>query len=111
MGHAAFVRVCQTEDQELIRHEWRQLDSTLRVFIASAEEHVFPALRILEPLATSGLMLEHEECRSRLREMCVLADLHALNIDDVEALVRRVRELCAQQAELLFPWSDEPKTH
>lgn len=97
--------------------DWRECDAiwdgfsrALGQHMADEERRLFPDFARIGPMAAKivqQLREEHEELRSRLQSIGVAIQLHAARAEELQDLVRVLREHAAREGQSIYPWLDE----
>jgi polyisoprenoid-binding protein YceI len=101
----ALVDEAETRDQADLRPEWQAFERELLAHMAAEETHVIAAFRRQEPAEAEALLREHEEIRTKLTEMGIDLELHALRPERVAAFVAELRAHARREESLLYPWA------
>lgn len=113
--------ILDSQFDELLRRaatgDWRECDAiwdgfsrTLGQHMADEEGRLFPDFARIGPNAAKivqQLCDEHEELRSRLQSIGVGIQLHSARAEELQDLVRVLREHAAREGQSIYPWLDE----
>lgn len=100
------VSAYRNGDWSSVRAEWDVFEPALQAHMTMEESRVFPLFRTAHPREADALLDEHAELRGKLSAFGVRVELHALPLDEVEALIAQLRAHAACEDRLLYPWVD-----
>lgn len=101
---ASLLAAYRSEDWAAVRARWDTFDAELRAHMDLEERSVLPAFAAIDPAEAAALQAEHDTLRTQLAELGVRVELHAVAIDEIDALIRTLRSHAARENGLLYPW-------
>lgn len=100
-----------TGDREAIASEWTRFDEALRAHLDAEEVHILPLFRAVDVEEAARISEDHAYFRSKLAELSVCVDLHAVSLPMAEELVARLRAHAAREDALMYRWADTYLKH
>lgn len=94
----------EANDREDMSRLWTAFESGLLAHMEMEETYLIPTL---QHESGRALLEEHGHFRTRLSELGVALDLHAIRLETARALVDELRAHARIEDELLYQWADE----
>lgn len=103
------IRRTETGDWHECDAIWDAFSNWLEQHMADEERRLFPDYARLGPSAArlvQQLCDEHKELRRRLQSTGLAIQLHAVRAEEMEELVKVLREHAAREGQCIYPWLD-----
>jgi len=94
-------------DREALRDAWSRFEQGLLAHLETEERHVLPRIARVAPAEAEAIASEHEALRSRLEDLGVGVDLHAVSLGAAEELAVTLRAHALREERLLYRLADE----
>ncbi len=107
---ALFERVLaavEANDRDDMACLWTEFESDLLAHMETEEAHLIPDLHRASETSARVLTQEHRHIRSRLTELGLALDLHALRLDTARAFIDELRAHARSEDRLLYQWAEE----
>ena len=101
----ALVAGFRAGDRDEVAAVWSAFRTGIEGHMALEEECVLPELAKVDPSEAAALAREHLTIRSRLDELGIGVDLHCVNADTVERLIRKLRNHAQREDALMYRWA------
>jgi hemerythrin-like domain-containing protein len=107
---AVFERVLaafEANDREEMGRLWTEFESGLLGHMETEEAHLIPALQRVSETSARVLVQEHRHIRTRLTELGVALDLHALRLDTARSFIDELRAHARSEDHLMYQWAED----
>lgn len=105
------LAAAEADDHEELLRQWTTFESGLLGHMEAEELHLIPHLQRLSPANARILIQEHRHLRSRLAELGVALDLHALRLDTARAFIDELRGHARSEDRLMYRCAEEQLPH